>query len=176
MALGSYAANCHSQVMPVPPSALLRRKTATLLVGPENALRAALAGALREHCDESLYVFRDAPHLLSALEPEQGERVRVVRAPDAGALAYAVRRSRQDFVVVECDPRYFANDRAVRTVAVACRDRACRGNASVLLLAAGMDEMLRGLAVDRVLCVGEPRARLQQQLPLPAPEMQMAGE
>ncbi len=44
---GSYAANRHSQVMPVPPSALLRRKTVTLLVGPENTLRAALAGGAR---------------------------------------------------------------------------------------------------------------------------------
>lgn len=162
--------------MPVLPSDLLRRKTVTLLVGPENALRAALAEALREHCGETLSIFRDAPRLLSALEPEQSERIRVVRAGDAGALAYAVRRSRQSLVVIECDSRYFVNDWAVRTVAETCRNRARRGNAVVLLLAAGTDEMLRRMPVDRVLSVEEQRIPLQQQLPLPAPEVQTAGD
>ncbi len=63
--------------MPVRSSDLLRRKTITLLFGPENPLRAAFAGALREQGGEGLYAFRDAPRLLSALEPEQGEHVRV---------------------------------------------------------------------------------------------------
>lgn len=162
--------------MPVLPSDLLRTKTVTLLAGPENALRAALAGALREHCGETLSIFRDAPRLLSALEPEQSERIRVVRADDAGALAYAVRQSRQAFVIIECDPRYFVNDWAVRTVAETCRDRARRGNAAVLLLAASMDDVLWRMPVERVLSVEEQRVLLQQQLPLPAPEVQTVEE
>jgi myo-inositol catabolism protein IolC len=55
-------------------------------------------------------------------------------------------------------------------------DNALRAALAVLLLAAGMDDMLRGLAVDRVLCVEEPHTWLQQQLPLPAPEMQTVGD
>ncbi|MDN7024645.1 hypothetical protein FGU65_07040 [Methanoculleus sp. FWC-SCC1] len=152
--------------MPILPSRLLRPKTVTLLVGTENALQAALAGALREQSGDIHYICRRVPHLLPAREPELSERVRVVRAGDAGALAYTVRRSRQSLVVIECDPGYLVNDRAVRTVADTCRDRACRGNAAVLLLAAGMDDMLRKLAIDRVLAVEEPHVRLQQ-LPLP---------
>ncbi len=59
---------------------------------------------------------------------------------------------------------------------MACRNRACTGNTSVLLLATGTDGILRTMAVDRVLSVEEQRVLLQQQLPLPAPEVQTVGD
>lgn len=104
---------------------------AAVLSATLNSATDIIMSTLEAERPDSLY-FQDTPRLLSALKPEQSKRIWVVRAGDAGALAYAVRRSLQAFVVIECDPRYFVNDQAVQTVTVVCRGLApgqCRGAA-----------------------------------------------
>jgi hypothetical protein len=126
-------------------SLLLERENFILFIAPDEVLLSSLAWAFRKRKDASLYISRTVPWFFPRLDQEQADRVAVVEAKDAENLVGKLRGSPHTFIVIEYDRRFGEGG---QDLVRACRNRAHRGNAAVVMVAPVMDATLGTLVDD----------------------------